>query len=95
MTSADHRARDIKEQARQHADEARATMAARRSEQDGGLASWVAERAGEWDLQGPDEATMQRQKFFWNALVDYWFRMEMDGWDNLPEPPVLLPMRPY
>ncbi len=33
---------------------------------------------------------MQRQKFLWNALVDYWFRMEIDGWENLPEPPVLL-----
>jgi 1-acyl-sn-glycerol-3-phosphate acyltransferase len=33
---------------------------------------------------------MQRQKFFWNALVDYWFRMEFDGWENLPEPPLLL-----
>ena len=33
---------------------------------------------------------MQRQKYFWNTLIDYWFRMEMDGWDNLPEPPVLL-----
>ncbi len=59
-------------------------MDARRREQDGGLSGWVAERAGEWDLHGPDETTMQRQKFFWNALVDYWFRMEMDGWENLP-----------
>jgi 1-acyl-sn-glycerol-3-phosphate acyltransferase len=33
---------------------------------------------------------MQRQKFLWNVLVDYWFRMEMDGWENLPESPVLL-----
>jgi 1-acyl-sn-glycerol-3-phosphate acyltransferase len=23
-------------------------------------------------------------------LIDYWFRMEMEGWDNLPEPPALL-----
>jgi 1-acyl-sn-glycerol-3-phosphate acyltransferase len=22
--------------------------------------------------------------------VDYWFRMEIDGWENIPEPPVLL-----
>ena len=28
---------------------------------------------------------MQRQKFLWNALVDYWFRMELDGWENLPD----------
>ena len=65
-------------------------MAARREDNDDGLSGWLARRAGEWELDGPDEATMQRQKFFWNALVDYWFRMEMDGWENLPEPPVLL-----
>jgi 1-acyl-sn-glycerol-3-phosphate acyltransferase len=24
------------------------------------------------------------------VLVDYWFRMEIDGWENIPEPPALL-----
>jgi 1-acyl-sn-glycerol-3-phosphate acyltransferase len=33
---------------------------------------------------------MLRQKYVWNTLVDYWFRMEFDGWENLPDPPVLL-----
>jgi 1-acyl-sn-glycerol-3-phosphate acyltransferase len=90
MTSVDQRSEDIKQQARRHAEEAKAKMDDRRSRQSGGLSGWLADRAGDWDLQGPDEATMQRQKFFWNALVDYWFRMEFDGWENLPEPPVLL-----
>ncbi len=90
MTATDNRPREIRRQAEQHAEEARAKMDARRDEQDGGLGGWLASRAGEWDLQGPDEKTMQRQKYLWNFLVDYWFRMEMDGWDNLPEPPVLL-----
>ncbi len=65
-------------------------MAAKRAEQDGGLSGWVAQRAAEWDLGGQDEATMQRQKYLWNTLVDHWFRMEFDGWENLPESPVLL-----
>ncbi len=65
-------------------------MDQRRTKQDGGVSGWVAERAGQWDLSGPDEATMQRQKYFWNSLVDHWFRMEMDGWENPPEPPALL-----
>ena len=56
----------------------------------GGLSGWVAERAGEWDLSGPDETALQRQKFFWNLLVDYWFRMEIDGWENIGKPPALL-----
>ncbi|OBA95186.1 glycerol acyltransferase [Mycobacteriaceae bacterium 1482268.1] len=90
MASTDRRTEDLRQKAARHADEARKKMSARRSEQDGALSSWVAQRAGQWDLQGPDEATMQRQKYLWNFLVDYWFRMEMDGWENLPEPPVLL-----
>jgi Dehydrogenase E1 component len=56
----------------------------------GGVTGWVAERAGEWDLTGQDEVSLQRQKFFWNVLVDYWFRMEIDGWENVTEPPALL-----
>ncbi|HYY01370.1 MAG TPA: lysophospholipid acyltransferase family protein, partial [Mycobacterium sp.] len=42
------------------------------------------------DLSGFDETTLQRQKFFWNLLVDYWFRMEIDGWENIGKPPALL-----
>ena len=56
----------------------------------GGVSGWIAERAGEWDLSGQDETTLQHQKFFWNVLVDYWFRMEIDGWENIGEPPALL-----
>src|SRR4051794_13196156 len=89
MTIGD-RPRQVREQAREHAEAAREAMDAKRRSAGDGLAGWVAERAGEWDLSGQDETTMQRQKFLWNVLVDYWFRMEMDGWENLPESPVLL-----
>jgi 1-acyl-sn-glycerol-3-phosphate acyltransferase len=90
MTSTDHRPREIRDQARQHAEQARQAMDAKRRDAGDGLGGWVAERAAEWDLSGQDEETMQRQKFFWNTLVDHWFRMEIDGWENLPESPVLL-----
>ena len=90
MTSSDTRPRDVVEQSARHAEEARQKVAQRRSAAGDGLAGWIAERASEWDLSGQDETTMQRQKFLWNFLVDYWFRMEMDGWENVPEPPVLL-----
>jgi 1-acyl-sn-glycerol-3-phosphate acyltransferase len=80
----------VRAQSQQHAEDARATAEDRRSDQDGGLSGWVAERAAQWDLSGQDETTMQRQKFFWNVLVDYWFRMEIDGWEHIPEPPALL-----
>jgi 1-acyl-sn-glycerol-3-phosphate acyltransferase len=65
-------------------------MEERRRAAEGGISGWVAERAGQWDLAGQDEDTLQRQKFFWNLLVDYWFRMEIDGWENIPNPPALL-----
>src|SRR4051812_5059206 len=90
MTSSDTRPPEVRVQSQRHAEQSRAKVAEKRSDTGDGLAGWIAERASEWDLSGQDEATMQRQKFLWNALVDYWFRMEMDGWENLPEAPVLL-----
>jgi 1-acyl-sn-glycerol-3-phosphate acyltransferase len=76
-------------QAEQHAEQAREKVDNRRAKQSG-AAAWVAERAGNWTLDGPDWEFMERQKYFWNPLMDYWFRMEVEGWENLPEPPALL-----
>jgi 1-acyl-sn-glycerol-3-phosphate acyltransferase len=90
MSNPDHRPAEIREQAQLHAERARATMQERRSGQDGGVSGWVAQRAGSWDLSGQDETTLQRQKYLWNVLMDYWFRMEIDGWENVPAPPALL-----
>src|ERR1700743_3250032 len=90
MSDVDHRPAEVVEQAQAQAREAREKMADRRDGQDGGISGWVAQRAGEGDLAGQDETTLQRQKFFWNVLVDYWFRMEIDGWENVGEAPVLL-----
>jgi 1-acyl-sn-glycerol-3-phosphate acyltransferase len=77
-------------QAGRHAAQAAEKMADRRSKSAGGLSGAVSERAAEWSLDGPDQASMEHQKYFWNPLMDYWFRMEMEGWDRLPDPPVLL-----
>jgi len=76
-------------QARRHAAKAKEKADARR-EKATGAAGWVAERAGDWSLDDQDFAWMERQKYFWNPLMDYWFRMEIEGWEHLPEPPVLL-----
>ena len=78
-----------KPQAKRYAEKAKREGAKRRRDADG-ASGWVAERAGDWNLDGPDYEFMERQKFFWNPLVDYWFRMEMEGWEKLPEPPCLL-----
>ena len=76
-------------QAKRYAEQA-ARKADQRREKADGAAAWVAERAGDWDLDAQDLDFMEKQKFFWNPLVDYWFRMEMEGWEKLPEPPALL-----
>jgi 1-acyl-sn-glycerol-3-phosphate acyltransferase len=75
--------------ARKYARQSRAKVDKKRSEAEG-AAGWVAERAGDWDLEAQDMQFMERQKYFWNPLIDYWFRMEMEGWERLPEPPALL-----
>jgi 1-acyl-sn-glycerol-3-phosphate acyltransferase len=90
MSDSDHRPASLRRQAEEHAAQAREAMQDRRDGNAGGLSGWIAERAGEWDLSGLDESAMQRQKFIWNVLVDYWFRMEIDGWENVGEPPALL-----
>ncbi len=62
-----------------------------RAVESGGLSGAIADRAGEWSLEdGFDDETMHRQKFFWNPLMDHWFRMEMEGWEHVPERNALL-----
>jgi len=84
------RSQDVQRQAEQYAEQARERMDAKREKAQGGVSGWLSERAGEWSLEGTNEHAMQRQKFFWNPLMEYWFRMEMEGWENLPDAPVLL-----
>src|SRR5436305_9609317 len=78
------------EQAKLYAGEAARRTDERRKKAEGGLSGWVAERAGDWSLEPMDGRFMERQKYFWNPLVDYWFRMDVEGWEHLPDPPALL-----
>lgn len=54
------------------------------------MGKFVAERAGDWDLGDQNTAAMDRQVRFWKFVTDRWFRMEIDGWDEIPEAPVLV-----
>jgi 1-acyl-sn-glycerol-3-phosphate acyltransferase len=83
------RTRRRENQAKRHADEAVRKVADRRERQSG-AARWVADRASEWSLDNPDWGFVERQKYLWNPLMDYWFRMEIEGWEKLPDPPALL-----
>jgi 1-acyl-sn-glycerol-3-phosphate acyltransferase len=76
-------------QAKRNARAAQKKADERREQAAGGVTGWVAERAGDWDLEGQDLKFMELQKYFWNPLMDYWFRMEIEGWERLPEPPAL------
>jgi 1-acyl-sn-glycerol-3-phosphate acyltransferase len=76
-------------QARGHALAAQRKMQTRR-EQQSGVAGWVSDRASQWNLEGFDPGFIEHQKYLWNPLVDIWFRMEVEGWDRLPDPPALL-----
>jgi 1-acyl-sn-glycerol-3-phosphate acyltransferase len=76
-------------QAERHAEQARRKVARRRGAESG-VTGWVADRAASWTLDGPDWDFLESQKYFWNPLMDYWFRMEVSGWENIPEAPALL-----
>ena len=72
-----------------HAKQARAKIQERR-EKMSGVSGWVADRAGDWSLDAQDFRFLEAQKYFWNPLIDYWFRLEVEGWERLPPPPALL-----
>jgi 1-acyl-sn-glycerol-3-phosphate acyltransferase len=84
------RDRAIRDQRERHVREATERADARRKKASGGASGFVAERAGDWSLHDYDPDFVEMQKFLWNPLVDYWFRMEVEGWENIPEPPALL-----
>jgi 1-acyl-sn-glycerol-3-phosphate acyltransferase len=88
-TSSRDGSRARRQQAERFAEQSRAKMDERRDKATG-AAGWVAGRAGEWELRGQDPRFMDLQKFLWNPLIDYWFRMDVEGWENIPEPPALL-----
>ena len=77
------------QQADTYAEAAREKTDARREEATG-LAGTIADRAGEWSLDVQSSELMERQKYFWNPLMDYYFRMEIEGWELLPPPPALI-----
>jgi 1-acyl-sn-glycerol-3-phosphate acyltransferase len=89
MARTNGRAQEGTAQAVRHARQA-ARKADERRERATGAAGWVAERAGDWSLDEQDLGWMEVQKYLWNPLMDYWFRMEIEGFEKIPEPPALL-----
>jgi 1-acyl-sn-glycerol-3-phosphate acyltransferase len=55
------------------------------------LQSVVGGGSGEREeLNGPDPELMNAQAPLWNALMDYYFRLEIGGWERIPDKPSLL-----
>src|SRR3954454_8938642 len=77
------------ERRKQEAAAARKKVDQRRKKMSG-AAGWVASRAGDWSLDEREAQMFELQKYFWNPLVDYWFRMQIEGWERIPEPPTLV-----
>ena len=77
-------------QAQLHAERSWEKAERRREQAGGGVSGWVADRSGDWSLDDRDPAWIERGKYFWNPVMDYWFRLDVEGWDRLPEPPALL-----
>jgi len=76
-------------QAVRHARKQAEKMEAKR-EKATGAAGWVAEHAGDWSLDERDPRMPDRMKYLFNPLMDYYFRMEVEGWEHLPKAPALL-----
>ena len=56
----------------------------------GGVRGLIEKRTSEWSVGLPNQTFIGVQTPFWNVLLDRYFRMEMSGWERLPEPPALL-----
>ncbi|HEY2436489.1 MAG TPA: hypothetical protein VGH93_04860, partial [Solirubrobacteraceae bacterium] len=61
--------RPQRQQAKRHAEQAR-RKATRRRDAESGVTGWVADRASQWTLDGPDWDFFELQKYFWNPLMD-------------------------
>lgn len=62
----------------------------RQSGSPGGLAGLVQRRVDKWSLDSIDPEFARRQRYLWNFVEDHYFRMEIEGWHRLPDPPALI-----
>jgi 1-acyl-sn-glycerol-3-phosphate acyltransferase len=67
-----------------------ATKPKPKPKQHGGVRGVIDARTSDWSVGLPNHRFIALQAPFWNVLLDRYFRMEMQGWDRLPEPPALL-----
>ena len=54
------------------------------------LASLLRRRLDSWSVAAPNQRLGELQRPLWDLLCDHYFRLEVDGWERLPEGPCLL-----
>lgn len=54
------------------------------------LRALLRRRLDGWSVTGPSPALARLQQPLWDLLCDRYFRLEVDGWDRLPDGPCLL-----
>lgn len=50
----------------------------------------LQDRLNNWNVDSPSPETTQTQIRIWNYFLEYYFRVEMAGWEKLPDSPSLL-----
>ena len=60
------------------------------SDSAGGLRGLIDRRANDYSLQDTGERFQQLLVWASQPMLDYYFRMQIKGWDRLPDAPALL-----
>ncbi|MBA4366962.1 MAG: glycerol acyltransferase [Desulfobacterium sp.] len=50
----------------------------------------ISSRTEKWNVEGQNADLMDKQMIVWDFLLDYYFRLEMTGWERLPDAPSML-----
>ncbi len=67
------------------------TAKSRERPQQGALQKLIARRvAAAMSVEGPNPALLRVQKPIWDLISDLYFRVEVDGWEEIPDEPSLL-----
>src|SRR5450432_2438139 len=48
------------------------------------ISSLLRRRLDSWSVEPPNQTIGELQRPIWNLLCDYYFRLEVDGWESLP-----------
>lgn len=66
------------------------STATRKLQKAEGVSNQLKNRLDSWSVEGPSAETIQTQNKIWKFFLDYYFRVEMAGWEKLPATPTLL-----